>query len=243
MNILFLDLETSPNLGWVWALWQQDVGLSQIESTTEVICFAAKWLGKSKVHFFSTHHDGKKRMVKEAHALLDEADAVVSYNGTRFDIPHLNREILQAGLRPPAPFKEIDLWSVVKRRFNFPSNKLAYVAPALGLEDKVKHEGFELWRRCLKGDQKAWATMKRYNVQDVRLLEQLYDVLLPWIPNHPSRRLYDNETKCPTCGSGDLQRRGQAFTKTSRYQRWVCKECGSWFRDTHRNKAVALTSV
>lgn len=243
MRVLLIDIETSPNLAYTWGLWQQDVHLSQLESPTEVICFAAAWLGAgNKVEFFSAHHHGRKKMVKEAHRLLDEADVVVHYNGTRFDIPHLNREIVQAGLTPPSPFKELDLWATVKRRFNFPSNKLAYVAPALGLEPKVKHDGFELWRKCMRGDDKAWATMKKYNIQDVRLLAQLYEVVLPWIPNHPSRNLIDRTDGCPTCGSEKLQKRGSAFTKTREYQRFHCQGCGSWFRSVRSERGTKLTS-
>jgi hypothetical protein len=32
----------------------------------------------------------------------------------------------------------------------------------------------------MAGDSKAWAEMKKYQIQDVNLLIDLYDVLLPW---------------------------------------------------------------
>jgi hypothetical protein len=37
---------------------------------------------------------------------------------------------------------------------------------------------------------------------------------------------------CPTCQSNRLERRGFAYTKTTKYQNWHClnKVCGSWFR-------------
>ena len=80
--------------------------------------------------------------------------------------------------------------------------KLDYVAGALGLGHKRAHEGFTLWTSCIAGDEKAWDRMRRYNIQDVRLTEKLYDRILPWIPNHPHMGLYtDGGHCCPTCGS------------------------------------------
>ncbi|HEY8058754.1 MAG TPA: ribonuclease H-like domain-containing protein, partial [Acidimicrobiales bacterium] len=171
MKTLLLDIETSPNVAYTWGLFDQNVGLNQLVSTTEVICFAAKWQGQRKMHFFSDFHDGHEDMVLSAHALLDEADVVVHYNGTKFDIPHLNREFITALLPPPSPFKQIDLWRVVRQRFKFASTKLAHVAPALGLEGKTSHEGFDLWRKCMAGDEAAWRKMRTYNRRDVELLE------------------------------------------------------------------------
>ena len=70
-------------------------------------------------------------MLEGIHKLLDEADAVIHYNGKRFDIPSLNKEFLLNGMFPPAPFKEIDLLTVARGRFRFVSNKLDYVAQQL----------------------------------------------------------------------------------------------------------------
>ena len=101
-RILALDLETSPNLAHVWGLWQQNVGLNQLLESTEVICFGARWLGEEEVEFRSVHHDGKKKMLKRAWELLNEADAVMGWNSKGFDMKHLNREFLENGLTPPS---------------------------------------------------------------------------------------------------------------------------------------------
>lgn len=57
-KVLTLDIETSPNLAHVWSLWKQNVSLSQLMQSGQVICFAAKWHDKPKVTFHSDHHDG-----------------------------------------------------------------------------------------------------------------------------------------------------------------------------------------
>lgn len=243
MKILALDLETRPNLAYIWKLFDENVGLDQLVEAHEVICFGAKWVGeKRRVEFYSVHHQGKVEMLYEAHRLLDESDAVVHWNGQRFDIPHLNREFLLAGFRPPSPFAQIDLMNVAKKQFRFPSNRLAHVSESLGIGSK-RQTDFKLWLRCMEGDVRAWAEMKRYNIQDVRLLEDAYNKLLPWISSHPQRNLYDEGKGCPSCGSESVQRRGFAYTRVSKYRRYQCTNCGVWLRSSRRVQGAEIQRI
>jgi hypothetical protein len=235
-KVLLLDIETAPHRVYAWGLWGQDIATSQIEEHGYTLCWAAKWLGEKQMHFRSLFKDKRAVMLRTIYKLIDEADVVVHYNGTKFDMPTLNQEFL-VHLRcgPPAPYKQVDLLLVARRRFRLASNKLDYVAKTLGIGQKVVHKGMALWRGCMAGEPKSWRVMERYNRQDVRLLENLYGALLPWIPSHPNRALWNSESDegspmCPTCGSTDLRRKGFAYTRTMRYQRFQCKDCGSWMR-------------
>lgn len=243
MKTLTIDIETSPNLGWVFDLWQQNVGLSQVERFTEVICFAAKWRGEDETMFFSSFADGKAEMVGNAFALLDEADAVVHFNGKAFDMKHLNREILLAMPgQMPSPYGQIDLYQVARSNFRFASNKLDHIANQLGLGGKFKHRGFELWRQCMLGDPKAWEEMEKYNRRDVVITEQVYDRFLPWIKAHPHHGLYTETAGevCRNCGSDDLKKQGFARTESGRYQRYQCRTCGKWLRGGKRIDGVDI---
>ena len=233
MRILLLDIETTPNLAFVWGLWDQNVALNQLVVSTEMLCYAAKWYGESGVYYGSTQNTSTKKMLSGIHKLLDEADAVIHYNGTRFDIPHLNREFIENGYAPPSPYKEIDLLTTAKRKFKFPSNKLEYVSKALGVGSKFKHNGFELWVGCMKGDKDSWKTMEQYNIQDVILLEQVYEKMKPWVKSHANYSLFNATTNavCPKCGGIHLQKRGMYYTLASQYQRYQCKSCGAWSKD------------
>lgn len=240
MRTLTVDIETSPALADVWSLWKQNVGLSQLREVTHVICLAAKWHGeKGSPLFYSDHHDGHEQMIDKAYALIDEADAVVHFNGNSFDMPHLHREFLLAGFPPPSPYKNIDLLLAVRKQFRFLSNKLQHVATELGLGSKTQHAGHELWVKCMAGDEAAWNLMRKYNKQDVALTEKLYDRLLPWIPGHPHVGLYDSDGDncCGRCGSKDLTKQGFAYTLLGKYQQYQCKKCGSWSRG---KKAIEL---
>lgn len=227
-----------------WGLWDQNISINQILDHTEVMCFGAKWKGKDKVIFKSSHHHGKKEMLQEIHKLIDEADAVVGWNSAAFDMKHLNREFLEAGMFPPSPTRDIDLMRAVKAKFKFPSNKLDYVAQKLGVGAKVKHSGFDLWIKCMAGNNKAWKEMKEYQIQDVELLVELYDKLLPWIPAHPNTALYDDvEGGCTSCSSLRLERRGFAISSTGKYQRYQCKDCGSWMKGSKSEATAKLGSA
>lgn len=230
MKILVLDIETRPSLGYVWQLWDQNVGLSQLVEVGEVICFAAKWLDKKKIYFKSVHHHSKEEMVQTAWDLMNEAHAIVHYNGKSFDIKHLQREFILHELTPPSPHKDIDLLTVTKSKFKFVSNKLDHVADQLGLGSKTDHSGFQLWLDCMADDKNAWALMRKYNINDVLLTEKLYYKLRPWITTHPNVPLYEGNEQpaCRVCNSEDIQFRGYDYTATVKYHRFVCKSCGKW---------------
>jgi DNA polymerase elongation subunit (family B) len=243
LRLLSVDIETRPNLAYVWGLWDQNVGLNQIAASTEMICWSAKWTDRTKIIFRSTFHDGKEKMVHDLWDLLNETDAVIHFNGRRFDIPHINREFLEMGLEPPSPYKQIDLFQAVKRRFRFPSNKMEYVCDTLGVGNKLKHEGFDLWLGCMANEKASWRLMRQYNVNDVALTEMLYWKILPWIPNIPSHAAHSGEESCPACGSKHIEHRGYAYTQQSRFHRLVCKKCGKWSRSTRDAETVSIVGL
>jgi hypothetical protein len=195
--------------------------------------------------FLSEWKDGFEGMVKKAWELLDEADAVIHYNGVKFDLPTLNREFLMLGMTPPTPYVSIDLYTTVRSKFRFVSNKLDFVCRELGIGAKTQHKGFRLWTGCMDGDPDSLATMEEYNIQDIALLTPLYTRLRPWIRNHPNVALYDENVlsedgtsplerrSCTKCGSLNLQSRGYKATTTQVYRQFRCNDCGSWSRERH----------
>lgn len=236
-RILVLDIETSPSLVYVWGLFKQNIAINQIVEPTRVICFAAKWVGEDQLIIAGENELTHREVIQRAFELLDQADAVITFNGDNFDIPHLNREFMEYGLGRPAPFQSIDLYKVVKKHHRFLSNKLAWITNRLELSGKMEHEGFSLWRRCLEGDPLAWAIMLAYNGQDVVTTEELYRELLVWIDNHPNMNLFRPPSDipvCPKCEQDALQKRGTRKTKVSVFQRYQCQACGSWHSSGRR---------
>lgn len=234
MKLWFLDIETLPIEAEVWGLRDQFIGLNQIITEPRMMCFGAS-RGGGKVDFYSEWTHSRWGMISAMHGILDDADAVVHYNGNRFDMPWANTEMKRADLLPPSPYWNIDLYRVVKSNFYLPSYKLDYVAKNfLGLEGKEHTGGHELWTACRNGDPKAQRKMRKYCIQDVKLLPEVYEELLPWI-KHPNRGLYSGDSLgCPNCGSEDTRKEGFAYLSAGKYQRHCCNSCGKWFRDVKR---------
>lgn len=230
-KILVLDIETKPAVVYTWRLFDVTIGLEQVIETPGTICFCAKWLGEKGSEFYSEWEHGHEEMIKQAHRLISEADAIITYNGDKFDIPKLMGEFVLAGLTPPPPPTSIDVYKAVRKLGMF-SNKLAFIGPALEVGAKVKHEGFSLWADTLKGCEKARAKMKKYCIQDVILLEKVYNRIKPYIRNHPHTGAHG---QCGNCSSNKLQSRGYRYTKMFRTQRLQCQNCGAW-QDGKRSK-------
>lgn len=247
-NILVLDIETAPLEAGVWGLWKQNVYIDQIYSEWFMLTWAAKWLFDSEV--FSDRLTGEealaeddKRICESLWKFMDHADIVIAHNGDKFDIVRVNTRFLLNSLQPPSPFQSIDTLKVAKKNFGFSSNKLDFIARALGLEGKTDAGGFLTWRNIVKqGDEESLVLMEDYNKQDVLVLEEVYVKLRPWIKSHPNLSLYyeDIGTRCPSCGSEDLTWEEGKFyvTPMNKYSAVRCRECGA----VGRSRSSALTT-
>lgn len=241
MKILILDIEMSPNLVYTWTLKDTTIWPQYILYPTEMLCFSAKWIGE-ETQFYSVHHDGEIAMTGQIRELLDQADVVMHYFGRAFDIPHINRKILKMGMLPPSPFKQLDLCSVIKSKYNFPYNKLEYVTKELGLPTKGS-VGSDTWLGVMADDRKSWEKFRDYSINDTEILEALYFKVQPWIQNHPSFASFTGKNVCPNCGSDKLERNGFSYTPTSRFPRFVCKDCGKWSRNSKRISGTEVREI
>jgi len=233
MKTLLIDIETAPAKAYIWDLRTRYVPLSQVAEDGYILCFAASWMGSGMVEFASRWDHGEKQMIEWAWELLDEADAVIHYNGKRYDIPRLNSEFLVRGLGPPTPSYQIDLYETVSRKFKVLSKSMNHMLRLLSLEEKVKHKGMELWTECMDGVAASQKEMETYNIRDVEALEDLYTHLLPWIDNHPNVALWmpaTEDRKCTHCGSENLRFKGYKYTRVASYKQYLCKDCGSYSR-------------
>lgn len=232
-RILLFDIETTPNLSYVWGRWEQNV-IENVEDWS-MLSFAYKWLGDKNVRAFSlpdfnTYRsltgDSDVFLIKELWKLFDEADIIVAHNGSQFDIKKANARFLIHGLRPPSPYKVIDTKIVAKAAFRFDSNRLDELGRQLGVGQKSDAGGFETWKGCMNGDAVAWKRMVEYNKRDVALLEKVYIRLRPWIKSFPVTICSNGS--CVHCGEDRLQKRGLGYTRISSYQRFQCNGCHAW---------------
>lgn len=238
-KILILDIETSPIRAYVWAAWKQNVSPVQIDTDWFILTWAAKWLFEDKVYSGAVTpkeavKQDDKRIMKSLWHLLNEADIVIAHNGQDFDIPKINTRFLLHGFLPPMPYVVIDTLKHIRKQFGFTHNKLDYVNQLLNLPRKVGHDGFEMWDQCYRGNAEALDKMLNYNVGDVRILEDTYLRIRPWIKPHPSCGLFildEKQSRCPTCGSHKLTEQGKHYhTSANIYETLRCDNCGATSR-------------
>jgi uncharacterized protein YprB with RNaseH-like and TPR domain len=241
-KVLVFDIETAPILAHVWGLWENNVGLNQIQSDWHVLSWSAKWLSDAPEKVMYKDQRGAKditndsKLLKGIWDLLDEADIVITQNGKKFDVKKLNARFILSGFPPPSSFRHIDTQEIAKRHFAFTSNKLAYMTDKLCVKYKKqtshgKFEGHMLWTECLKDNLEAWKEMEHYNKYDVLSLEELYHKLIVW-DNRINFNVYTDslDVECK-CGSKDFVKNGFYYTNTSKFQKYRCKKCGSEHRD------------
>jgi hypothetical protein len=240
-KILLIDLETTPLIAYSWGpMWQ--TSLIEIIEHTKILSYSAKWLGgKSITKGWPVYKGYKKGLQNDFEITLDvwnllhEADIIIAHNGKDFDNRVMNARFTKYNLPPPSPYRIIDTKIEVKKLERLPSNSLDNVGEYHEIGRKKEHEGFNLWKKCMAGDQKAFHRMLCYNKQDVVLLEKVYFKIRPWIKIHPNISAFIGG--CPKCGSKDLQSRGSNYTQSGEYDRFKCNSCLSWSQSLKKNKS------
>lgn len=236
-KILLFDIETSPMEVFVWQLKQQGwISPESVIKDWSILTWSAKWLFddvvySARVSGDDAFHRRDDSIMQELWTLLDEAHIIIAHNGARFDVRRMNARFALNGLMPPMPYRVIDTLRVARRQFDFASYKLDYINQLFGLEQKG-HPGYDLWKQSVSGTgeaDEALRQMSEYCDNDVRILEELYVQIRPWIKGHPNLGLYidtDGES-CTNCGNTALDWRGKYYTPAGRYLAFRCQSCGA----------------
>ncbi len=235
-KVLTLDIETSPIEGYVWGLFDQNIGLNQIKKDWFILAWAAKWLDDpaSKV----IYRDGSKAkdmsndkpLLVELSELINQADVIISQNGDRFDFKKIRARAVIHKLPPIRRCKSTDMLKETRKVFGFTSHKLEYMTGVLNTKYKKlshkKYPGFELWKAVLANNSDAWTEMRKYCIHDVLSTDELYSNLQGWITTHNEANYYDDLKLRCFCGSADLASKEIRRQASGEYQGYICRDCG-----------------
>lgn len=239
-KILILDIETSPMLSYVWGRWNQNVQTEKILQESFILSFAAKFVGEDQVYSYMLSpneiaSEDDSLLLENLMDVLDQASVVVAHNGRKFDMKHIKTRLLLHGFQPPLPYRIEDTLEIARREFKFSSNKLDDLCKFLGLEGKLQHSGFNLWRLVMQGDESAIETMRQYNIQDVLILEQVYLKLRAWDSRSVNKGVLNGAVSpsCAKCGSDAVYpvEDKYAFTNASKFHIFRCENCGGISRN------------
>lgn len=251
-KILFFDIETAPLKAHLWSMWQQGVGLNQIESDWHMLSFCCKWAHSDEVFYYDQRDavdiEDDYDLVLKLWGFLNEADVVVGQNSKRFDTRKANARFILNGLPKPSTYRQIDTVEIAKRQFGFTSNSLEYMTDKLCTKyKKSKHKkfhGHDLWAECLKGNIEAWKEMEDYNRLDVLALEELYNILSSWDNTLPNFDVYVDEI----LDMDEWEEIGYHYTNLGKYKKYRNKKTGVQRRSrvnllTKEKRASLLSNI
>ena len=233
-KILLFDIETAPMEVYTWSLYPKFIPHEMVIHDWSMLSWSAKWLFSDTIMSQCvTSKEAVNRtdlsVLRGIWELLNTADIVIAHNGVKFDVKKLNTKFVLNDMSPPMSYRVIDTLDVARRNFSFASNSLDYLVRAMSDSGKMDTGGFDLWKRCMKGDPAALEKMVDYNRHDVAIMEEVYLQVRPWIRSHPNVGLYidTDDTVCTNCGNTDLQWGGYYYTPAGKYASFRCSNCGA----------------
>ncbi len=236
-KVLCLDIETSLMTAYLFETGEQYVGHADIKDDWYITAWGAKWVDDpdSKIIYYASYTGDDSKILKPLWALLNEADILLTQNGTKFDTRKINARFMLNDFPPPKPYVHYDTYKLTKKVASFTSHSLEYLASKFCKKHKKtshsKYPGKKLWIECAKGNRDAQNEMKKYNIEDVLSTEELYQNIRAWAPDSMPKvfNMTDSETECGTCGLvGPMIVGKPRKTAKYMYQQNRCPKCGSW---------------
>jgi DNA polymerase elongation subunit (family B) len=228
-GILYIDIETSPNICTSWRVgYNINLTPDNIIEERQIICISYKWAHEKKVH--TLHWGVKKQCDKELlikiSEVINQAKLVVGHNGDRFDMKWINSRLFYHGLSPLLPVPTEDTLKMVKQKFYLNSNRLDYIGKFLKVGAKVQTGGFKLWKDVhLNKCAKAMKKMIKYCEQDVLLLQKVHEKVAPFTQRKV--HLYSGSAAdCLNCGSRSFIKNSTYTTKAGTKKKVLtCTDC------------------
>ncbi|MCJ7572336.1 MAG: ribonuclease H-like domain-containing protein [Candidatus Thermoplasmatota archaeon] len=171
------------------------IGILDIETTWGfnadygfMLCYVLKEYRKKQIYsnlinkkdIASFKYD--ERIIKSLVDDLKNFDVVVTYNGSRFDLPYSRTRALKYKYDFPKYgfIKHIDLFYIVKYKFKFRPNSLENVCEFFGIKGK-NHVHREIWLKASQGDKKSLNYVYEHCIKDVSdCTEKLYTKIIDY---------------------------------------------------------------
>lgn len=241
---LFWDIETSPNIGMFWQpSYKANISHGNIIKERAIMCICYKWENQKTIHSLTWDDNQEdKSLLLEFIKVIEQADELVSHNGDNFDEKWIRTRCLFHKIPCPPKFPSLDTLKKARTHFKFNSNKLDYLGQFLAGEGKIG-TSFDLWKKIiLEKCPKSLHEMVKYCKKDVELLENIYNILKPYISHnhHKAAHLGGNKYDCPNCG-GTCSLSKTRTTKLGGIKRQLkCNSCHSYhtISDTEYMKKI-----
>jgi hypothetical protein len=202
---LFFDIETSPAIAYTWRIgYNINLHYENIIEDWKVICISYKWENEDKVKNLTWDKNKcDKQMLIDFIKIANTADEIVAHNGDRFDIKKVRTRCIYHRIPMFPKYRSLDTLKKARGSFSFPNNKLDTIAQYLGVGAKLKHEGFNMWVKCMQGDEQALKDMVTYCDMDIVVLEDVFLTMQNYIKPETHVGVHNGNLKysCPVCGN------------------------------------------
>lgn len=242
---LFFDIETSPNVVYSWRIgYNLNIGFENIIDERKIICISYKWENENKIHTLTwDKNQCDKQMLIDFIKEANQADEMIAHNGDRFDIKWIRTRCIYHRIPMFPNYKTLDTLKKAKSGFNFNSNRLDYIAQYLGVGTKVKHSGFDMWVKVMKGDKTAMSEMVNYCEGDIVVLEDVFLTMQNYIKPNTHAGVINNNLKysCPCCSSEQSTLIKNNVTAMGTIKRLMeCNDCGYNFEISNSSYLLKL---
>jgi hypothetical protein len=242
---LFFDIETSPNVVYSWRIgYNLTLTPDNIIYERKIICISYKWEDSEKIYSLKwDKNQCDKQMLIDFIKQANQADELIAHNGDRFDIKWIRTRCIFHRIPMFPQYKTLDTLKKAKNGFNFNSNKLDYIAQFLGVGAKVKHSGFDMWKKVMKNDPEAMDEMVNYCEGDIIVLEDVYFTMQNYIKTNTHNGVINNNLKysCPSCGSEHSELLKNNVTAMGTIKRLMeCNDCDYNFEISNSSYILKL---
>ncbi len=234
MRRLFIDIETSFNIGAFWkAGYGLDIDYKNIIRERDIICIAWKWQDEKQIKYLTwDKNQNSREMIKKIIPVLDLADEIIGHNIARYDIPWIKTMAIKYGFPFNPHYRLIDTCVFAQKKLHLNSNKLDYIADFFGIGHKKKTE-FDLWKRVVINKEKeALDYMIKYCKWDVVLAEKIYEPISLCMAarTHVGVESGGEKYSCPHCGSARVVCNKTRPTATGILKHQMqCRKCGRYY--------------
>jgi uncharacterized protein YprB with RNaseH-like and TPR domain len=164
--------------------FQERIGFLDIESTglkgnwDFMLCYSLKELDGEILGRHITPQEIRsyrfdKKMTLELIRDINKFDRMITYYGSRFDIPFIKTRAEKWGLDFPAyrDLWQTDVYDLAKKNLLLHSTRLQHVCNLMGIPSKQHPLDPDLWQRAQSGDVPSLETVKVHCDEDVGALE------------------------------------------------------------------------
>lgn len=242
-KILILDVERLPGITkqfwWDRGDLQKGryISYETVQRMPRVTIVCAKFYDSPDViELTEWDKGGRKRFLKNVHALMARADVIVGHWITGADLPWLANDLhVEGGLPPLPPFKTVDTLRVIRKQFGSgaPFKSLDAFCQIAGIQSKTdSYDPRAMERAVTEKSEEDRQRLVSYCVGDVIATQGLYDFLRPYIPNHPALSVdgKDKLTVCHRCGHDTEPIPRRYVANLMSYSMRRCVACSAYCR-------------